>query len=166
MVVTVETTSERSETESIVRRTRSKGWSCKTRHRKIRNSGRSRFFFVMNARIHISHCAPIVPSPSVSPFSTILRLFSLFLSLCSSLLRWSALFGSTLRFRFDFRACIEMGKFLANVTQSYRWKFPRLAISVQFTSRLAMCRIPVGRNSIETILTLARLSDTEDFFGK
>lgn len=100
MVVTVETTSERSETESIVRRTRSKGWSCKTRHRKIRNSGRSRFFFVMNARIHISHCAPIVLSPSVSPFSTILRLFSLSLFFSSSLIR-SFRFDSTVSLRFS-----------------------------------------------------------------
>ena len=67
---------------------------------------------------------------------------------------------------------------LAEVGWSYRWKFPRLAISVQSASHPSVClRILVyirgrdvskvggeGWNSIQTNLTLARLLKPEGFF--
>lgn len=53
------------------------------------------------------------------------------------------------------------GRSLAEVVRSYRWKFPRLAISVRSANRLCCIRV---RNSIwTTMIPEAWLSDTKDF---
>lgn len=82
------------------------GWSRKMRRKKTKNSGWSRLFFTMDARLCISHCAPIISSFSVSLSSMILRLLFLFFS---PLLVRSFRLDSSIRFR-SLRNHIEVGK--------------------------------------------------------
>lgn len=113
----------------------------------------------MNVRIF--HCALILRfifplflylrrffifSPSAFFFSFVDPLFSI---LFSRWFRTSRIYWS--------------GKILADVIQSSRWKFRDSRFQHNLQTAL-QCVTSTGRNSIQTILAPARLSDTEDFF--